>query len=191
MKKLIVAIAMLAVAVCANAASIKWSCTGVGTTGTIYGGSSAKLTSTANEYTAYLFDATTVSQASLLAGIRNDGKGLTDFTSIANSGVNASSKIAASTISYGEAGTAYTFYFAIMKDDSVFISQGVNATALAVGDTTVSFASGMATASQNLATFDTAYSGASWYSTTAVPEPTSGLLMLLGMAGLALRHRRA
>ena len=27
--------------------------------------------------------------------------------------------------------------------------------------------------------------------TTAVPEPTSGLLMLLGMAGLALRRRRA
>jgi len=26
---------------------------------------------------------------------------------------------------------------------------------------------------------------------TAVPEPTSGLLMLLGMAGLALRRRRA
>ena len=30
--------------------------------------------------------------------------------------------------------------------------------------------------------------GAAW---TAVPEPTSGLLMLLGMAGLALRRRRA
>lgn len=30
----------------------------------------------------------------------------------------------------------------------------------------------------------------SW-STMAVPEPTSGLLMLLGMAGLALRRRRA
>lgn len=30
----------------------------------------------------------------------------------------------------------------------------------------------------------------SW-STASVPEPTSGLLMLLGMAGLALRRRRA
>ena len=30
----------------------------------------------------------------------------------------------------------------------------------------------------------------SW-ATASVPEPTSGLLMLLGMAGLALRRRRA
>lgn len=33
-------------------------------------------------------------------------------------------------------------------------------------------------------------SGASWQA-AAVPEPTSGLLMLLGVAGLALRRRRA
>ena len=34
-----------------------------------------------------------------------------------------------------------------------------------------------------------AVGGAGW--TAAAPEPTSGLLMLLGMAGLALRRRRA
>lgn len=37
----------------------------------------------------------------------------------------------------------------------------------------------------------TATWNASQFSTYAVPEPTSGLLMLLGMAGLALRRKRA
>ena len=36
--------------------------------------------------------------------------------------------------------------------------------------------------------FQSAISNATW---TAVPEPTSGLLVLLGMAGLALRRKRA
>ena len=35
------------------------------------------------------------------------------------------------------------------------------------------------------------FSSTTAWQTTAVPEPTSGLLMLLGIAGLALRRRRA
>ena len=38
---------------------------------------------------------------------------------------------------------------------------------------------------------ETAYDPAAWTATTAAPEPTTGLLMLIGMAGLALRRRRA
>ena len=40
-------------------------------------------------------------------------------------------------------------------------------------------------------TFTTAGTSSAPNNFTAVPEPTSGLLMLLGMAGLALRRRRA
>ncbi len=35
------------------------------------------------------------------------------------------------------------------------------------------------------------FAGASWQSLQSVPEPTSGLLLLLGMAGLALRRKQA
>ena len=36
----------------------------------------------------------------------------------------------------------------------------------------------------------TAYQGNQWSTMAAVPEPTSGLLLLLGMAGLALRRKQ-
>jgi hypothetical protein len=37
----------------------------------------------------------------------------------------------------------------------------------------------------------TAYQGDQWSTMAAVPEPTSGLLLLLGVAGLALRRKQA
>lgn len=77
-------------------------------------------------------------------------------------------------------GSNYDFFFVIDTGDYSFTSAaktgvGVQATSTAA----VSFGS---MASQ------TGASG-NWQS-TAVPEPTSGLLMLIGMAGLALRRKR-
>ena len=75
----------------------------------------------------------------------------------------------------------YDFYFVVFNNSDV-----AKATEYAlVGDANKAY-SGMA------GKFSTAgdFGGATWAS-TAVPEPTSGLLMLLGVAGLALRRRRA
>lgn len=52
-------------------------------------------------------------------------------------------------------------------------------------------AADLGAAFNNLGTVATAGGATSWTSTAPVPEPTSGLLLLLGMAGLALRRKRA
>ena len=75
----------------------------------------------------------------------------------------------------------YDFYFVIEDNGKQFTSATkADVAAQATATVTVNFGN-MATATQN---------AANWQS-SAVPEPTSGLLMLLGLAGLALKRKRA
>lgn len=70
------------------------------------------------------------------------------------------------------AGTTYDFYYTMTDaDGNVFTSTTKSSRAQATATPQIGF-----------------LSGGSW---APVPEPTSGLLMLLGIAGLALRRRRA
>ena len=57
----------------------------------------------------------------------------------------------------------------------------------------VTFESAMDVDSESMGSFllGNTTAGATAWSTAAVPEPTSGLLLLLGMAGLALKRKRA
>ena len=75
-------------------------------------------------------------------------------------------------------GTTYDFYFVIEDNGKQFTSAVKSVQALDVGTASITFGN-MASATQN---------ASNW---AAVPEPTSGLLMLLGMAGLALKRKRA
>ena len=75
-------------------------------------------------------------------------------------------------------GNDYDFYFVITIDDKKFTSTTKSVGALDAQTANINFGN-MAAATQN---------AGNW---AAVPEPTSGLLMLLGVAGLALRRRRA
>lgn len=81
-------------------------------------------------------------------------------------------------------------YFAILASDgsAVYLTGTSSKTAdLSGGQVDYS----IATASSKILRDNTGsadYGSAGWY---AVPEPTSGLLMLLGVAGLALRRKRA
>ena len=75
-------------------------------------------------------------------------------------------------------GNDYDFYFTIEDNGKTFTSATKSVGALATATATVQFGN-MASATQN---------SSNW---AAVPEPTSGLLLLLGMAGLALKRKRA
>lgn len=77
-------------------------------------------------------------------------------------------------------GNDYDFFFTIEDNGKVFTSTTKNIGALATQTATINFAN-MASATQT---------ESNWVS-SAVPEPTSGLMMILGMAGLALRRKRA
>ena len=138
--------AVVIVAACSQAASFRWTASGVkdaqGTDS--YSG-------TATLYAIISGTATVVDTQSMSGG------------SIAASTFNNSSLLA---------GTKYDFYYT-MEDAS--------------GNT---FKSGTKSAlAQQTATVPLSFlASGEW---TVAPEPTSGLLMLLGMAGLALRRRRA
>ena len=190
MKKLMIALAAVVVGIAANAASISWATT----KGYLYDGtgdSASKLTSG----TAYLVLSTYAQSdlVSLLAS--NDGNTAATLTALQGKaqylgsgaiGDNARINEGTGTSSATESITAY---FVVFNGDNMYISDTATSDYDGLAQShDLTFGTSM-TASSKALPSDGAYSGAGWY--TAVPEPTSGLLMLLGMAGLALRRRRA
>lgn len=170
MKKLLVLAAVIVASVAANAASFKW------TGANIYGSDiTTKYTGTAAIYaylnTATVADAVKVTDVFVVGGIiKSDSAGTaTGYT------YNWSDAVGNST---------YQFYMVLEDGGKTFNSStsdpAVIKSGLAAATATTSVIFGnMQSATQN---------ASNWQS---VPEPTSGLLMLLGMAGLALRRRRA
>jgi len=106
-------------------------------------------------------------------------------TAIAVSTVTASAAgaVAATTFSNDSlvGGTTYNFYFVLEDGSKTFTSEIKSGLATATQTTTITFGN-MASATQN---------PANWKGSSPVPEPTSGLLLLLGVAGLALKRKRA
>ena len=167
MKKLLILAAVIVAGVAANAASFKW------TGANIYGSdTSTKFTGTAAIW-AYV-----------------TGETVETAVKVIDVGVTAGTIKDGSTTGYtydwagAEVGNNYSFFMIIEDGDKTFNSsisdpaKIVSGQATVSSTTTVGFAN-MATATQASGNWQT------------VPEPTSGLLMLLGMAGLALRRRRA
>lgn len=184
MKKLMITAAIVCAAALSQAASVKWSETN------LYAGNST----TRYSGTLYLFDAGTTSVASLYAalGTSTDLTATMSASAINSMAITATSGMKTSSeFTYGSDGNTYNLYFAaILKSgdkDYVYISAEKSYVENVSMTPTVAFGN-QGTGSQSLPTAD-GFQGAGKWST--VPEPTSGLLMLLGVAGLALKRKRA
>ena len=181
MKKLIVTITIVLSAIVASAASFDWK---TSATGKIYGAGTTTLLASG---TAYIFNSGVNSQDSVLAaflGGTDWTTGALDNKALANGAIAATNGEA---FNWGTAGNTLNAFFAVVDGDKISISDIVSKDAAETGYSQFSF-NAKAT-SQAAALDSSSFSGAGWYQ--SVPEPTSGLLMLLGMAGLALRRRRA
>lgn len=176
MKKLITMLSVMAIAVIANAATVSWG---------VYPVYDRGATTENTGYLVYFFDNSAFSAAEASAAIASG-----DTTFVSNGW--AADALADGGFTSGEAtgtwanGSTVTGYLVIFDAGTVadagfaYVSSTASGNIGAQGQ-----AAGIDFDDTQLAGMQTA---SNW---TAVPEPTSGLLLLLGVAGLALKRKRA
>ena len=183
MKKIMIAVAVVAMATIANAAAVAWNSGTIYRAGDAAGSDGAK--AAMNQVTAYLYALTaaeyTAAQSMDTATLYTTYSAKT-ATLTTNSKGNGAANISqtvddASGMHYGLILYVDTTNANLPAGKDAFVKAAL-ATADVGGATTVTVGN-MITSSAVSSTW------------TAVPEPTSGLLMLVGLAGLALRRRRA
>ena len=180
MKKLMFMAVACVMSFAASAAATNWSASNVYQPGTTTAGAS---------YLFYCFDDATYSRASALADLNN---GDTSFVSkaLGSGAVTSGGKIAKNGLGDYANSTDVTGYIVIF--DAAALDDAANAyvTATATGTTGATGQSASLKFNSQAAT-GTASNWVALSSTPAIPEPTSGLLMLVGLGALALRRRRA
>ena len=192
MKKLIMAMAVALAAVLTQAATVSWSVTGL-------------LDSKGNTLTSgagYVFttkgpNATTVAAVTEALGALKSADALKTYLDdnsllalkgdVTNGGINVSGvDLASSGI---PAATSSVKIFAVIVDDDTFGDEVKYVVLPTSGNVKTPAASTSNNAGFGALNASATANPSNW--TAAAPEPTSGLLLLLGVAGLALKRKRA
>ena len=175
MKKLMILAGVAMMAFASQAAQFRWQFTATKSAASAYNGATVYMV-LASDYAA-----TTINTAADITGIAKSSGTLTVGSMSATTG-NITVKD-----SWVVEGTDYSWYAVIVNGDKYYVSSAEK-TSTAVSDTATPASVTFASQSElSVASNWKSFSGGS----EPVPEPTSGLLMLLGVAGLALKRKRA
>ena len=191
MKKVMIAAAAVMFAVASQAAVVDWGYT-ITKDKTVSSADAAMASSYANDYMVYLFAADAVDNwAALtqddLASAKDSAK-LQYQTYGARNGAQYSTANSLGVVGNARAVDVGDAASLIAK---IVIVDTVNNKYVATDITIPSRAETAGAGTAGVLSLEQAtFAGQSW-TAVAVPEPTSGLLMLVGLAGLALRRRRA
>ena len=178
MKKIMIAAFAAMLGIAANAAAVQWSLSGV---------TDSPDTAKAAGWVAYVMDASTFDTFAALAG---DEVAAYAAANALYSGATVNSRGAISvTVKNGNFSANETVSSYMVLFNNAAAADATYYAYTAAGSTTINAAG--SDASINFGTLDAATASTGGWQATAVPEPTSGLLMLVGLAGLALRRRRA
>ncbi len=173
MKKLIMMLGVALVGLMTQAATCAWSGSSIAKNGS----------AAATDYTMYLIDSTVLSSDTLRNALASgDTTALTGEAVVRTAnGAAQGANVRWSASGWGDftAGTEYSYYSVILngslEDATAFMmTETLTKTVPATGALNMGFGS---------------QASNTW--SEVVPEPTTGLLMLIGLAGLALRRKQA